>query len=188
VKLPLWLGMAPAEARVVAAQCPSDDAPLGAATIAVSPGIASLALGDLDAATLRNFSVRPQPGATRLIDLLLLRVTGRGEVFAGQTGEIALPFSSIDIAAGTARTARTQTVATSLASSLLTGLSLDVASGGLNLTPTALVEQAVRLLVTPLAPTLDMTIDAVFSTLGLGVGEADVRVYGVRCHNAVLVG
>ena len=51
-----------------------------------------------------------------------------------------------------------------------------------------LIKSTLRALLMTLAPTLDLTISGIFSALGLGVGEADVRVYGVRCGGAVLVG
>jgi uncharacterized membrane protein len=31
-------------------------------------------------------------------------------------------------------------------------------------------------------------VNTLLTTLGLGIGEADVRVYGVRCVSPVLVG
>jgi uncharacterized membrane protein len=154
----------------------------------VVPGVVTLALGDPGDAPLQNFEVPLSSAPVRLVDLLLLRVTGSARIQAVQTVPLRLDFSSADIAAGSQKTARTQTLAASLATSLLSGISLHVEILGLGLSPASLIAQTVRALIMPLAPTLDMTINAAFSALGLGVGEADVRVYGVRCHKAVLVG
>lgn len=188
VKFPLWLELAPAEARVEAATCPSIAAPRGSATIAVRPGVLRLALGDMSDPALANFGVAPSAAPVRLIDILLLRVTGAAMVELAQTDPILLDFSSAEIAAGTLKTARTQTLVASLVNSLLGQLDLSVNILGLGLSPPHLIAQAVRDLLVPLAPTLDMTIAGSFTALGLGVGEADIRAYGVRCDRSVLVG
>lgn len=191
LRLPLWLDMAHAEARVVSATCPTHGAPHGSATIAVRPGLVQLALGEMSDTALQSFGAPPAPGTVRLLDAAgLLRVDGKAGVEIAQTDPVTLGFSSTDIANGTLKTARTTTVVQSLANSLLGELDLTVTILGLNLglLTRDLVSFAVRALIAPLAPTLDMTINAVFSILGLGVGEADVRVYGVRCNAAVLVG
>ncbi|QQR41249.1 TadG family pilus assembly protein [Devosia rhizoryzae] len=187
VNLPVWLDLASAEARVVSATCPTETNP-GSARIEVLPGGATLALGELSDTAFRNFGTPPNVTSVRLIDLLLLRVTGSARIEAVQNTPLRLDFFATDIRQGTARTARTQTMVAALAQSLLSGMSIHVDVLGLGLSPSSVIAQAVRALVMPLAPTLDATINAAFSTLGLGVGEADVRVYGVRCHKAVLVG
>lgn len=187
VNLPLWLDMAPAEARIVSATCPTATAQ-GSATIAVTPGVVTLALGDLPDHVFRDGEASPLQRSARLIDALLLRVTGTAGIRVAQTQPLRLDFSASEIAQGAQKTARTQTMVTSLAATLLSGMTIDVDILGLGLSTSSIISQAVRTLVMPLAPTLDMTINAVFSTLGLGMGEADVRVYGVRCHRAVLVG
>jgi uncharacterized membrane protein len=188
VKLPLWLDLAHAEARVVAATCPSPATPNGSATIGVRPGVARLALGQLSDAALYDFGTTPPLDPARLVDVLLLRVTGSALVEIAQTTPIALDFSSPEIGAGTLKTATTQTLVSSLTGSLLGELDLTVNVLGLGLASPAVIAQAVRNLLAPLAPTLDVTLAGILSALGLGVGEADIRVYGVRCDHAVLVG
>ncbi|MNL41116.1 hypothetical protein D3C87_1635100 [compost metagenome] len=124
----------------------------------------------------------------RLVDVLLLKVSGSAQIEIAQTTPVTLGFSSAEIAAGTLKTVTTTTPIASLAGSLLGELDLTVSVLGLGLASPALIAQALRDLLAPLAPTLDMTLAATLSTLGLGIGEADIRVYGVRCDHAVLVG
>jgi len=188
VHLPIWLDLAPSEARADAATCPTIGAPRGSATIAVRPGALRFSVGDMSDASLADFAVPPSVAPVRLIDILLLRVTGAASVELAQTNPVLLDFSSGDIAAGTVRTARTETLVASLAASLLDRLDLSVNVLGLGLAPPHLIALAVRNLLAPLAPLLDTTIVSTLSALGLGVGEADIRVYGVRCDRAVLVG
>lgn len=188
VVLPLWLDLAPAEARAETATCPTVGAPRGSATIATRPGALRLSIGEMSDASLDDFAVPPSAAPVRLIDILLLRVTGAASVELAQTSPNLLDFSSADIAAGTARTASTETLFASLTGSLLDRLHLTVNTLGLGLSPPHLIDLAVRNLLAPMAPLLDSTINATLSALGLGLGEADVRVYGVRCDRAVLVG
>jgi uncharacterized membrane protein len=188
VNLPLFLDVAPAQARVAVARCPTPGHPRGSVAINVLPGVVTLALGDPSDDQIADFATMPPASRVRLIDALLLRVSGSGRVEVAQTTPVRLDFSSTDIAAGALKTARAQTAVTSLAGSLLSSLTLQVDLLGIGLSPASVILSAVRGLIVPLAPTLDMTINAVFSALGLGIGEADVRVYGVRCHRAVLVG
>ena len=102
---------------------------------------------------------------------------------------IVLQFSPDDIAAGTLKTARTQTIASSLVTSLFANLDLrvqlDLLGIGLNLN---VIAASLRALLAPLALPLDALLASLLQTLGMGLGEADVRVYGVQCSDPVLVG
>jgi uncharacterized membrane protein len=188
VELPLWIDIAHSEARVVSAACPSSSAPNGRASIAVRPGVLHAAVGEMSDSAMTQFGWLPAPKSVRLIDVLLLKVSGRAQAEIAQTTPVLLSFTSAEIGVGQLKTAKTTTPIQSLASSLLGSLDLSVNVLGLGLSPPSVIAQAVRALVMPLAPTLDMTLNAVLSTLGVGIGEADIRVYSVRCTNAVLVG
>jgi uncharacterized membrane protein len=52
----------------------------------------------------------------------------------------------------------------------------------------SVINTALKTVVAPLGPPLDAILNSMLTTLGLGIGEADVRVYGVRCATPVLVG
>jgi uncharacterized membrane protein len=66
-----------------------------------------------------------------------------------------------------------------------TQIKVSVAGLGLNLGG---LTSAVGSLLTPVAPALDGVLDNVLNVLGLGLGEADAQVNGLRCQGAVLVG
>lgn len=188
VTLPLYLELASAEASVVSATCPTAAAPKGMAVIAVRPGVARITLGEVDSATIGNFSGVPVPAPASLVNALLLKIMGAAVVEIGQPTPIRLSFSSTDIANGTIKTARSGQLVSSLTGSLLGNLHLTITVLGLGLaTPTA-ITAALNALLAPLAPTLDLTVDALLQALGLSLGEADVQVYGVTCLNPVLVG
>ncbi|ODT70299.1 MAG: hypothetical protein ABS75_12885 [Pelagibacterium sp. SCN 63-23] len=193
VKLPLWLDLAHSEAMVTGATCPSPATPRGTASIAVKPGALRLALGEMSDPALANFGIAPSLAPVRVVDVLsLVRVNAAGRVEIAQTEPIALQFSSTDIAERRMRTARTSTIPSSLVGSLLGSLSVEPEILGnilgLGLLTKGGVTDALRALLAPLGPVLDITVDAVLASLGLAVGEADITVHAVRCTNPVLVG
>lgn len=181
LRVPVYVEVAYAEARVTALRCPTQRDPNGSATIAARPGIARLAVGSIGSMT--DFSGPASVTSTQLARALLLTVDGRALVEMAATTPVGLSFSSSEIEARTVKTAATQTPVQSLTSSLLDNLVIDVS--GLSL---GAASSAIRTLLTPLAPTIDAVAANVLETLGVRLGEADVRVYGVTCTNPVLVG
>ena len=74
----------------------------------------------------------------------------------------------------------------SLTGSLLGNMVLDVPVLGLGLNLSGLTG-LLNTILTPLTPVLDLTLARLLEPLGLSLGEADVRVYGVTCSHPVLV-
>lgn len=188
IRLPLWLDLAHAEARVAGATCPTREQPNGTAAIAVLPGALELAVGQVSNAQMRDFGAPLPVSPVRILDALLLRVSAAGHVEVAQTNPILLDFSSSDIAGARLKTARTSTIVTSLGQSLLARLDLEITVLGLGLAPLNVIANALKTAIAPIAAPLDTIVNTLLTTLGLGVGEADVRVYGVRCVSPVLVG
>jgi uncharacterized membrane protein len=183
VTLPLYLDIAHAEARVGVATCPTPEAPHGSATILARPGLLRLGIGAPD-----DLRTAPPAQPAHLVDVLLLEITGRAyaEIAAGEA--VPLAFSSEDIHAGETRTAATPALVTPLVGSLLDELELEIDVHGVGLGPTGLLRGALTALLAPVGPVLDAIITRALSALGIGLGEADVRVYGVTCSHPVLVG
>ncbi|HWV19617.1 MAG TPA: TadG family pilus assembly protein [Devosia sp.] len=188
VRLPLWLDLAPAEARVAAVSCPDRANPNGTADIAVLPGALELAIGKVTNAQMRNFGAALPVTPVRILDALLLDISASARVKVAQTTPVLLKFSSGDIGAAQLKTAKTTTLVTSLGQSLLGDLTLDISILGLGLSPLNVIANALKTLIAPIAAPLDSIVNTLLTALGLGIGEADVRVYGVRCLTPVLVG
>lgn len=181
IRLPIYVEVAYAEARVVAARCPTYGAPHGSATIAARPGVVRLAIGEITGAA--DFSNPATVARAQLTNALLLKVFGRSLVEVGAITPVSLPFSSSEIGARTIKTASTQTPVQSLTSSLLGNLVLEV-----NGLPLGVVAGVIGTLLAPVTPAIDGVVANLLRTLGVRIGEADVRVYGVTCSNPVLVG
>lgn len=188
IRLPLWLDLAHAEARVAGASCPDRDHPNGTAEIAVLPGALELAIGQVTNAQMRDFGATLPVTPVRILDALLLRISAAAHVEVAQTTPVLLAFSSGDIGTARLKTAKTTTLVTSLGQSLLANLKLEISVLGLGLSPLNVIANALKAAITPIAAPLDSIVNTLLTTLGLGIGEADVRVYGVRCLNPVLVG
>lgn len=188
IQLPIWMDIAHSEAQVTAITCPSQSNPLGSAEIAVLPGVVRAAIGEVSDAQLRSFGVPLTVVRTTILDALLVKVVASAQIQVAQSRMISLGFTSNDIEAAKTKTAKTTGLVTALLLSLFNTLDVRVTTLlGLGLT----VSEVISLLnadLTPLAAPLDTALDALLAALGLGVGEADVRVYGVRCSNPVLVG
>lgn len=188
IRVPLYLEVANAEAAVSSATCPVNGAKTGTAVIAARPGVARLTLGEVGDAALGDFATAPVVAPATLINLALLKVSGSGEVEMAQLQPVPLRFSSADIVADRVMSAATTDFSQSLTRSLLSSLTLQVSALGLGLPSTAVIKSTVANLVAPLGPVLDSTIATILETLGIKLGVADVRVYGVTCGHAVLVG
>lgn len=191
IRLPLYVEMAHSEAVASAATCPSGSNASGTATILTRPGALRVMIGEVPA-SFGNFATTPAVGLAKLVEvkvlgLTVLQVLASSLVEIAQTTPIALNFSTSDIAARTIKTAATATPVTSLTTSLLSNLHLQVPILGLGLNLTSLTA-LLKAIISPLGPTLDLTLNRLFEAVGLSIGEADIRVYGVRCSHPVLVG
>lgn len=187
VNLPIYVEMAYAEAAVGQATCPGPGSPNGTADIDTRPGIVRMALSETAEAAFTEFNAPPQLNPAEILSLPLVRVTGSAALDVGALHPERLRFSSADIGAVRHHTASTGTALQSAVSSLFGNLDLNVETLGLGL-GTGLIGHAVAQLIEPVTPVLDQTLNLLLSTLGLSLGEADVRVYQVLCNRSVLVG
>jgi uncharacterized membrane protein len=192
IRLPLYVEMAHSEAIASAATCPAGNNASGTATILTRPGMLRVMIGEVTPASFGNFATSPSVGLAKLVEvkvlgLTVLQVLASSLVEIAQTNPIPLNFSASDIVAKTIKTAATTTPVNSLTTSLLGNMQLQVPVLGLGLNLTSLTG-LLKAIISPVGPTLDLTINRLFEAVGLSIGEADVRVYGVRCSRPVLVG
>jgi uncharacterized membrane protein len=149
----------------------------------VQPAVGEIAIADVNTATLNNFGTPVTLNTATIAHLLLVDVTGKADIKLGGATWQTAPFSAADIAQGRIKTVSTNDLTQGIASSLLKTIDLRV--GGLNLSP---LTATVGVALTPVAPTVDALVDQLTGLLGVHVGQADVRVDGVRCGKPVLVG
>ncbi|AEQ53453.1 TadG family pilus assembly protein [Pelagibacterium halotolerans] len=191
ITLPVYAELAPAEARIASLACPPGRPDQGTATIAARPGVLRLAVGNTPHAAFLDTQSPLVVTETPIVSLLggIARVNARADISMSQTSPVPLYFTAADAANGTIRTASTQTPVSSLTSSLIGDLDLELEILSISLLGSLLSGAlgTVETLLDPVAPILDEVLMVLFDTLGLGLGEIDVAVHGFDCRNAALV-
>ncbi|KAA3450988.1 hypothetical protein C7I87_09720 [Mesorhizobium sp. SARCC-RB16n] len=195
VNLPLNVEVAYAEARLTDITCPTGPSSISV-SIAAHPGIARLNLANSNNPSgFADFS-QPQTftdadiADVKLLLIPLIQVMGSAATAITNNSPQTLTFNATDIANKTVKTVSTRNISQSLTTSLVNDLSLSVNVLGLGIDLTALlgtVKPAVVALLNTVTAPVDDLLYNVLSALGVGVGQADVRVTGATCGRAVLV-
>ena len=184
VHLPVLVELASSEARLKEIDCGHK-----AATLEVKPSIGSLKIGDIDLTALNDFKRPLTVTPAKLVKAPLFGVSGKSDVALGGASWQTVAFTAAEVKAGAVKTVKTNDTLAAATASLLANLDLDV--GFASLIHVGLGEAAILAALKPLlaaaATPLDGLITSLTDLLGLGVGEADVRVNGLRCGVAALV-
>ncbi|MFD1987694.1 hypothetical protein ACFSOZ_35320 [Mesorhizobium newzealandense] len=198
VNLPLNVEVAYAEAKLTDITCPTGPSSIKV-SIAAHPGIASLHLANSNSSGFADFS-QPQTFTDAeiadvslrllLINIPLIQVMGSAATAITNNSPTTLTFDATDIANKTIKTVSTRNISQSLTTSLVNNLSLSVNALGLGIDLTSLlgtVKPAVVAVLNGVTAPVDDLLYNVLSALGVGVGQADVRVTGATCGRSVLV-
>lgn len=183
VNLPLYVEIASGTATLDAINCGRPNISTSTVTLGVTPGIVDAWIGNVTAAELKNFTSKPNPAAATLVNLGAVTVTGRAHAGMGNTTAKSVDFS---YQSQVKRTVTTTNFTSSLTSSLLGDLSLAVNVGPLGL-PVPGLGSTVSGILSGATGSIDQLLASVLGTLGVGIGQADVWVHGIRCDGAVLV-
>lgn len=187
VNLPIYIEVAAATATLNQVKCGYPNVTTSTVTLGVKPGVVDAWIGAVTPAQMQNFSTAPNPGYAVLATVPpITSVTGRAHATIANPTAQNVVFSYSDIQAQTKKTVNTTSFLGSLTSSLLGDLDLNVTLLGLGL-PIPGVGAAVAGLLAGATTSVDSLLNTVLSTLGVGLGQADVWVTGVRCDGAVLV-
>ncbi|QND13946.1 hypothetical protein HB775_08665 [Rhizobium leguminosarum bv. trifolii] len=188
VRVPLYLEVAHAEARLASISCLGGGAKNASVGVEVVPGVAELSLGDVDPNAFVNFGSAPRVTRATLIDATLLSVSGLAHVNVTNLSKTKLTFQPADIAANTIKNVSTKDTLTSAMASLLkeTDIQVSILGLGIGLSKTV-VQSAVADTLSGLTKPLDELLFNLLTLLGVKIGEADVRVTDVRCQQSVLV-
>ena len=189
IRLPVFIDLASAEARLASVTCganPSSDARV---TLDVRPAVMDAWIGEpANPSGWTNFSVKPSLGQARLVSVAgLIEASGRAQATITNLRDEQVTFDWSDIAAMRAKTVRTRDFTSSLVNGLAENLILNVKAGPLTLLTPALLGKLVLGALMPAAKIVDGVLNDLLGVLGVGLGEADTWVHGVRCDGAVLV-
>jgi uncharacterized membrane protein len=185
VTLPVYVELAPAQAKLASISCSADPASQSA-SLSVNTGVGSLSIGQIQTSNLNNFKQPMTVQPAVLLQIPLVQATGSAQVNIGGGNWQPVSFTQADVAAGTIKTVQTTNIVTATTTSLLKNLNLQVSvlGLGLNLGP---ITSALSGTLGTIAPVLDQYVDALTDLLGVKLGTADVRMNGLRCHDAALV-
>ncbi len=187
VRLPLYLELAAATAKLSAIQCNGGDVATSRVTLNVTPALVDAWIGQVSTSEFGNFASAPNPPAATLLNLAgIASVSGRAHATMTNLAPTPLSFGYSEILRGDKRTTSTQNFTATLLSRLVGDLEIRVQALGLGLGVPGL-GPAVSGVIAGAATPLDRVLNAILGTLGLGLGQADSWVTGVRCGGAVLV-
>ncbi len=186
VSVPIYVELASATASLANVSC---GFPIGSSTVtlAVTPSVIDAWIANVSNAQFTNFSSAPNPPAATLVNTSLVQVTGRAHVTMSNMSPQKVTFYYSDISQQTKKTVTTTDYTSSLTSKLLGDLQLNANVLGLGIgLPGAITSQVAGILAGATSP-IDQLLASVLSALGVGIGQADVWVPGIRCDGAVLV-
>ncbi|UJW74011.1 pilus assembly protein TadG-related protein [Rhizobium sp. SL42] len=186
VKVPFYLEVAHAEARLANIRCQGVGKE-GNVQVEAVPGIVELALGEVNTKAFANFGTTPRVSKATLVAAPLLGIDALAYANASNIQPKTLTFTASDIRSGTIKTISTSDTLTSLQTSLLKNLDLDVRLGPLSLSSPKAIQTALSDTLSALTVPLDKILYNTLLTLGIRVGETDIRVTDARCMQSVLV-
>lgn len=185
IRLPIYLELASAEARLASVQCNGVGGQGGSATIAARPAAVSAWIGDISGSLSSFGSSLPVSYAT-LVQAPLLSISAKAFAAMDNVQETDLTFSRSDVDQQVVKTAEVRDYLTSPVSHLLQ--TADIRVNLLGLGSVLSIKGALLGILMPVTQLLDPLLASVLELLGLHLGEVDVRVHGIRCGTAVLAG
>lgn len=187
IKLPVYAELAFAEAKLTDVSCPTGRPDSTRVSIAARPGVAQLRVADIGTSSLADFSRAPTFNKATLVAAPLVTVTGKSLVEISNMNWKDLTFSRQEIANKTIKSVSTRDVTQSLTTSLIGNLDLEVKLAVIGIGVPSVLKSTLLAALAPVTPAVDGLLYSVLTTLGVRIGEADVRVTGATCGRAVLV-
>jgi uncharacterized membrane protein len=187
LRVPLYVELAPAEAQLASITCVGGNMPNAVVGVDVVPGVAEIALGDVDTSAFVNFGTKPRVTQAAIIDSLLLRILASAQIDIANMSPTRVTFQPSEISAGVIKTVSTKDVVTSLVQSLLKNANISIQLLIITIgTPSGILSALADTLSIVTAP-VDQLLYNLLGLLGIGIGQADIQVTDARCLQPVLV-
>jgi len=191
LQVPMALDIAAGRARLDQITCGTNPAEDAEVRLAVRPALGSFHIGQpddfgdwtgFDPVTIKPAQIANIAG--------LVGVSAHATATATSNQDIMIEFDVDDIAGKTVKTANTSTPLSSLITSAFGNLGVSASFLGFGLPLPGLLNgarNAVQAALAPVGAAIEPMLQTFLDSLGIGLGEADVRVYGVRCGAPALV-
>ena len=176
VELPILIELAPSEAKLKGLTC----RPAKSADVDVRPGLARAWVGSINEAKLGDFKTNLNPQPATILSVLLVRLDAKADIEVGDQSFTTAHFSAADIRDQRVQTVKARGLANGLTSTLLQRLEITPVVLFISL-PLGELTEALGVLLSPIGPALDLVLNPLLDLLGVGLGEADVRVHGLSC-------
>ncbi|MBL1258303.1 pilus assembly protein TadG-related protein [Methylocystis sp. Sn-Cys] len=188
VHAPLYVELASGTAQLSSVQCASGDPTSSSVTLGVTPAVVDAWIGNVSGTEFTNFTSAPNPGPATLLNLAnVATVSGLAHATITNLQPTPVSFSYSEILLATKKTTSTTDFVSSLLYNLFGGLQLKVTALGLSLLVPAGLDQTVATTLAAATTPIDQTLSQLLQTLGVGLGQADSWVGGVKCGAGVLV-
>lgn len=191
INLPVAVDVAASQATLSASQCGRNPKTDATATLAVTPSVGRIWIGQpKNLAAWNNVAQAADIGPATLLDVpLLLSATAYSYIGVESTQATSVSFSASEMAAGAVKTVSTTNALQSALTSLTKNLDINLnVLGILTIGTKGFVADTLAAAVSPVGALLDPVLNSLLSTLGVGIGQADVWVRGVRCDGSALTG
>lgn len=187
VRLPLYIEVASAEARLADLTCGVGQAGPREALIEARPAVVRAWIGDVAPSSLSSFatSVPVSKAAVVQVPLISVSASASAQMTNGEATELL--FTQSDVDGHVVKTAKVHDHLSSLVSSLLQDANLNVNVLGIGIGVSA-IKTLVLSLLSPVVSALDPVVASLLEAIGVSLGEVDVQVNGIRCGGAVLAG
>lgn len=186
--LPIVVELASARATLAQVQC---GFPRKAVSVKLnvtpSPGTASIA--SVTPASFSNLSTPMVLSPAVIASVpLILTLRAQTSVALASGAAQAVTFNNTEITAHTIKTVSSNSLVRGVAASLIGQMQLTPTILGILTINLSLLTAAIGNVLALAAPALDGLLNQLTALLGLGIGQADVRVDGVRCGAPMLIG
>ncbi|MGF6175589.1 TadG family pilus assembly protein [Ensifer sp. 4252] len=187
IRLPIYVELAHAEAKLADIRCYGGKPENAAVVVDAVPGVAEIAIGDVNPKVLSSFSSDARVERARIVDALVVKIDAIAHVEAQNLQASRLTFSPTEVAARSIKSVSTRDILTSTTQTLLNNLDLNIQVLFLTLGSPTILQQALAQTLGAVTKPVDDLLYNLLLLVGVRVGEADVRVTGVKCQPPVLV-
>ena len=185
IRVPIYLEVAAGTATIKDIVCGWTTADTRV-VVEAQPGIAELWLADIDPANLPSFGSAINPTAALIVETPFARARAYSDIEVANLDPTDLTFTHADIADGELKTVGTSSYLSSAVATAVGDTTLDVEVLGVGL-GLGTIGHLVGMILDDLVAPIDEVIYNTLRAAGIGVGELDVRVGGVRCDGSALV-
>ena len=187
LQVPLYIELASAQGTLSSITCLGNGPQNANVTIATLPGVADLYIGDVDTTKLSDFTQKPTVTPSTILNSLLVQVIASSHVAITNQNATPLVFSPTDISSGTYKSTSTTDILTSAITSLLANTTYTIKILIITIGTQSTLQQALSATLASITSPLDTLLSSLLMTVGVKIGDADVRVTDVRCQQPVLV-